>query len=163
MGGVEFVVVDRNHRPELMVSVFQHLCTSFFPDEPVGRSLGTKAEEDWLTKTIYKKALKEGRVLGARVGDIVRKTRGKWLESKLVKAFANPLSFLIPKDLHIMLKLVERAEYNTYKVFGELGCEAIYETKALSSARWHGIKGLGTELVKRSEALAKERGCSQSL
>jgi len=143
--GVEFVVVDRNHRPDLMASVFQHLCTSFFPDEPVGRSLGTKAEEDWLTKTIYKKALKdganivaldeEGRVLGARVGDIVRKTRGKWLEAKLVKAFANPLSFLIPKDLHIMLKLVTRAEYNTYQVFGELGCEAIYETKALSSAR----------------------------
>ena len=25
-------------------------------------------------------------------------------------------SFLIPKDIHIMLKLVERAEYNTYKV-----------------------------------------------
>ena len=25
-------------------------------------------------------------------------------------------SFLIPKDLHIMLKLVERAEYNTYEV-----------------------------------------------
>ena len=28
----------------------------------------------------------------------------------------NFISFLIPKDLHIMLKLVERAEYNTYKV-----------------------------------------------
>jgi len=61
-----------------------------------------------------------------------------------------------------MLKLVERAEYDTYKVLVELGCEAVYETKALSSARWHGIRGLGTELVKRSEALAKERGCSHT-
>ena len=28
----------------------------------------------------------------------------------------NFFSFLIPKDLHIVLKLIERAEYNTYKV-----------------------------------------------
>ena len=28
----------------------------------------------------------------------------------------NFISFLIPKDIHIMLKLVVRAEYNTYKV-----------------------------------------------
>ena len=33
----------------------------------------------------------KGRVLGARVGDIVRKTRGKWLETKLLKAFTNRL------------------------------------------------------------------------
>ena len=75
----------------------------------------------------------KGRVLGARVGDIVRKTKGKWLETKLVKAFTNRLrlafiillvnhknllSFLVPKDIHVMLKLVERAEYDTYKVSG---------------------------------------------
>jgi len=115
--GVQFVVVDRNHRPELMATVFQHLCTSFFPDEPVSRSLGVKPEEEWLTKAMYKKTLKDGanivalddqvlvnaesyfalrfsnkgRVLGARVGDIVRKTKGKWLETKLVKAFTSRL------------------------------------------------------------------------
>ena len=75
-------------------------------------------------------------MLGARVGEVVKRTKGKWLEAKLIKAFTNPLrfffnliksvaaavslikfsSFLIPKDIHIMLKLVERAEYNTYKV-----------------------------------------------
>ena len=76
----------------------------------------------------------KGRVLGARVGNIVRKTKGKWLETKLVKAFTNRLrltfiillvnhkknllSFLVPKDIHVMLKLVERAEYDTYKVSG---------------------------------------------
>ena len=75
----------------------------------------------------------KGRVLGARVGDIIRKTKGKWLETKLVKAFTNRLrlafiilllnhknlfSFLVPKDIHVMLKLVERAEYDTYKVSG---------------------------------------------
>ena len=30
----------------------------------------------------------------------------------------NLLSFLVPKDIHVMLKLVERAEYDTYKVSG---------------------------------------------
>ena len=68
------------------------------------------------------------------MGDIVRKTKGKWLETKLVKAFTNRLrlaliillvkhkknllSFLVPKHIHVMLKLVERAEYDTYKVSG---------------------------------------------
>ena len=36
-----FTVVSRNkikiYRPELIASVFQHLCSSFFPDEPVSR------------------------------------------------------------------------------------------------------------------------------
>ena len=56
------------------------------------------------------------------------------METKLVKAFTNRLrlafiillvnyrknllSFLVPKDIHVMLKLVERAEYDTYKVSG---------------------------------------------
>ena len=76
----------------------------------------------------------KGRVLGARVGDIIRKTKEKWLETKLVKAFTNRLrlafiillvnyrknllSFLVPKDIHVMLKLVERDEYDTHKVSG---------------------------------------------
>ena len=37
----------------------------------------------------------QGRVLGARVGEVVKRTKGKWLEAKLIKAFTNPLRFFL--------------------------------------------------------------------
>ena len=42
-----------------------------------------------------------------------------------------------------------------YKLF-------LLQDKAVCSARFHGIRGLGTEITKRSEALAAELGCTHT-
>ena len=41
-------------------------------------------------------------------------------------------------------------------MFAELSCDHIYEDVAVCSARFSGARGLGTELVRRTDALAKE-------
>ena len=52
------------------------------------------------------------------------------------------------------------AGYDVWNIFAKLGTDKIYEAKCICSARSHGIRGLGTELVRRSEVLAAERGCT---
>ena len=60
------------------------------------------------------------------------------------------------------IKLCKLINYDVWKAFDQLGCDKIYEDKAVCSARFHGIKGLGTEITKRSEALAAEMGCTHT-
>ena len=62
--------------------------------------------------------------------------------------------------MHHMLKFTKMADYNVWNMFDKLGTDKIYEAKGVCSARSHGIRGLGTELVRRSEILAVERGCT---
>ena len=68
-----------------------------------------------------------------------------------------------PKWLHTCFKLLDEVEhYDPFKTMNQLKCDVIYEDLAVSSARFHGVKGLGTELTLRSEELAKERGCTHT-
>ena len=68
-----------------------------------------------------------------------------------------------PKWLHTSFKLLDEVEhYGPFKTMNQLKCDVIYEDLAVSSARFHGIKGLGTELTLRSEEVAKERGCTHT-
>ena len=54
-----------------------------------------------------------------------------------------------PKNMHTLFKLLDFAGFkDPFAMMDELKCDAIYETKAVSSSRTHGIKGLGTELVR---------------
>ena len=69
--------------------------------------------------------------------------------------FAEPI-----KNMHHMIKFMKMADYNVWNMFDRLGTDKIYEAKGVCSARSHGIRGLGTELVRRSEILAVERGCT---
>ena len=55
---------------------------------------------------------------------------------------------------------MKMADYNVWNMFDRLETDKIYEAKGVCSARSHGIRGLGTELVRRSEILAVERGCT---
>ena len=59
-----------------------------------------------------------------------------------------------------MIKFMKMADYDVWNMFDRLGTDKIYEAKGVCSARSHGIRGLGTELVRRSEILAVERGCT---
>ena len=38
-----------------------------------------------------------------------------------------------------------------------------FKAKAVCSGRFHGIRGLGTEVVRRSERLAAELGCTHAV
>ena len=60
------------------------------------------------------------------------------------------------------MKLLGILGYDGWKMFDELGCDKIYEDAAVCSARGSGVKGLGTELCKRTETLAKELGCTHT-
>ena len=64
------------------------------------------------------------------------------------------------QGMHHALKFTKMADYNVWNMFDKLGTDKIYEAKGVCSARSHGIRGLGTELVRRSEILAVERGCT---
>ena len=64
------------------------------------------------------------------------------------------------RGLHHMINICKMAGYDVWNMFSQLGTDKIYEAKGVCSARSHGIRGLGTELVRRSEVLAAERGCT---
>merc|ERR1719427_1958512 len=73
---------------------------------------------------------------------------------------------LLPKKVSdvvlIMLKLFSQLEFDVWKIFAQPGCEMIYLDTAVCAARTSGVKGLGTELCRRSEILATELGCSHT-
>merc|ERR1712013_781583 len=96
---------------------------------------------------------KEGKILAVRLG--MRKWRSKWL-----------LKLILPPDMTkswpVMTKLFDRIEYNVWRMVEVCGCDLIYEDKAVCSARSSGIRGLGTELCRRTEKLAKELGCTHT-
>ena len=54
-----------------------------------------------------------------------------------------------PRWLAVFFKLADRMDMaGPVEMMDRLSCDSIYEDKAVSSARWHGVKGLGSELVR---------------
>ena len=82
--------------------------------------------------------------------------------------FSLPMSMLLymmPKEMQqfpIIFKFIGRLQYDVWQMFGKLNCDLIYEDKAVCSARESGVRGLGTELCRRTEELAKELGCTHT-
>merc|ERR1712130_559003 len=107
---------------------------------------------------------KEGKLMGVRVGNVTRRSAWiPWAEDKMM-GICNSLPFLLPKNLKILMKFCQPAwlDFKPYKILSEIPCEVMYDDKAVCSARWHGVKGLGTELVRRSEEVARGRGCTHT-
>jgi len=99
-----------------------------------------------------------------RLGHVTKRSAwGPWIEDK-VFALIKMLIFLMPKSIQIAILIFspDWVDYQPYKMLAKLPCEVMYDDKAVSSARWHGVKGLGTELVRRSEELARSRGCTHT-
>jgi len=164
--GVKFEVV----KLDMIDAVLEHLTKDFFPDEPIFRSLGLNLSNGTMMWE-YKKSLEqgfsiaavntEGKILGVRIGVILKNDCGTWLMAKVLNMF-NLMSCCLPQWMNVFQLLAARLEFNTFEQFGKLGCNSIYEDKALCSARWHGFRGLGTELVRRTETLARSNGCSHT-
>jgi len=170
--GVFFKVVDE----DMDKAILNHLQESFFPDEPIFRSLGINLDNSAILRSVYADALKDrssiaavdkdGRIMGVRVGDVVSRSMGwaPWIIEKFF-GYLKPIMkmFNTPRWIAVFLRLGDQLTYvGPLEMLDRLNCDSIYDDKAVSSARWHGIKGLGSELVRRTEALAKERGCSHT-
>jgi len=170
--GIQFKIIDNEMIPAVLDFMWEH----FMPDEPIGRSLGV--ERNWVVDELYfGEALKDGcsiaaldkdgNIIGARIG--MRKMRSKWMSWVLDRLPFNmptwimnlmPLPESSLKSLPVMLKIFTQLEYDVWKMFNKFGCDLIYEDKAVCSARTSGVRGLGTELCKRTEDLARDLGCT---
>ena len=54
-----------------------------------------------------------------------------------------------PRWLAVFFKLADQIDMaGPVAMMDRLNCDSIYEDKALSSGRWHGVKGLGAELLR---------------
>jgi len=172
--GIQFKIIE----PDMFQEVLEFMWKHFMPDEPIGRSLGVT--RSWLVDEAYfGEAMKdgssivaldkEGNIIGARIG--MRKWRSKWLSWMIDRIPFNmptwmmnmmPLPGNSKETLPVILKLFTLLDYNVWRMFDVVGCDLIYEDKAVCSARTSGVRGLGTELCRRTGELAKSLGCSHT-
>ena len=173
--GVTFKIITDDMAPQ----VTDFMWKNFFPNEPTNRSLGS-VEPNWLKNQMPAMASiktgvsiaavnENGEILAVRLG--VVKNRNEywtWIMEKILSwllSFAIICSFF-PKSMKktwVAIKLFEKINYDAWAMFDKLGCDKLYEDKAVCSARDHGIRGLGTEIVRRSERLAADLGCTHTV
>ena len=54
-----------------------------------------------------------------------------------------------PKWAAVFLKLADAIGVDgPLQMMDQLKCDSVYEDVAVSSARWHGVRGVGSELVR---------------
>ena len=166
---VVFKVIDSSLDERVKSFMWEH----FFPDEPISRSLDIQ-RVPWLDRLFHDDVLKDrssmaalgkdGEILAVRLGKVVRK------EDHFNRALERFMISLLKYcgwggnlyKMKIYAKVGELIKFNIGEYFKQYNCTKIYECKALCSARSHGIKGLGTEMVRRTEELSKELGCTHS-
>ena len=167
--GIQFKVIT----PEMYEDVMDFLWTHFFADEPVTQSLGVK-RLGFADKYVFPDAFRQncsmvaldrcGNLLAVRVGHI--KTRDGWTAWLMDRLFQLlPFSLLSTwwpslEKLPILVKLLRTIDYNVWTKFDLWNCHSVYEGLAVCSARTHGVRGLGTEIVRRCDDIAREKGCS---
>lgn len=172
--GITFSVIPTSRFDEVCEMIHDNLC----PDEPVTRSLRLcqpgSVLNRFMRRFYWKEFLKDGRsmmavdkdnkVVGARVGRKVTKTaysgiqRGDaWFRKSL-----SAIKCILPqnwKRMLIIYPLLEAAGYNVGQSFDKLGCNTIYESAGIVVGKDARGLGLGTELARRTKALAAECGC----
>jgi len=168
--GLKFVIITPDMFPAAMDFMWEH----FFPDEPISRSIGLtrhwSVDEYHMLESMKDQSSiaaldKEGKIVGCRLGN---RKRYSWFNWKLDKITISVLLRFWPQfspgpaiqRLDVGLKLIRKIGYDPYPLFAEKGCQMMYEDKAVCAARVAGVRGLGTEITRRSELLAKELGCT---
>ena len=161
--------------PEMFPTVTDFMWENFFSDEPMARSV--KMTKNWLTDRYFLvDTMKDGcsiaavdkddNIVGARLG--IRRRRSDWIGWIMDRSFfllpTGFLWFVLPKEFEampIIQELFNKVEFNAWAMFDHptFGCDLIYEPKALCSARSFRMKGLATELCRRTENLARDLGC----
>ena len=167
--GIQFKVIT----PDMYKDVMDFLWIHLFPAEPVSRSLGLK-RLGFVDKYVFPDAFRQncsmvaldpsGNILAVRVGHIKNKNNwGAWLTDKAFQYV--PYRFLSRwwpslEKVPIMVKLLRTIDYNVWTKFDLWNCDSVYEGLAICSARTHGVRGLGTELVRRCDDIAREKGAA---
>lgn len=168
--GVTFKVIDASMDEQVKNFMWQH----YYPDEPLSRSLDIKRNA-FLDENHLQDSLKDrsslaavdqsGRILAVRLGKVVRKSQWyiKWGDAVFMMGLmACGCCCIKASTRHkfdVVFKFGERLEFDVWKFFDKYQCQAIYDDRGLCSARGHGIRGLGAELIRRSEELGRQRGC----
>merc|ERR1712218_81018 len=142
--------------------VSDFLWTNFFPDEPLIRSLDMD-KKNWLVDETYildniKRGAcvaavdDKGEVLAVRLG--VVRNRNDHFTRIFERAFNSFFKYsftckLLPEACRktwVVSKLFKIINYDVWSMFDQLGCDRIYDDKAVCSGRSHRIQGLGTEV-----------------
>ena len=168
--GIQFKIINE----DLMVPVCDFMWEYFFPDEPVSRSLNIIRHPS-MDDEILKDAMedgssmaaidKNGAIIGVRIGK--RKKKSQWTLKMFEKHFDSLPDAVVSTmsgntGMPTYRKLLALVGFDVWKMFAELGCDQIYEDVGVCSARFSGVKGLGTELVRRTDLLAKELGATHT-
>jgi len=172
--GITFSVVPEEKGDE----VVQFMNDYFIPDEPIFRSLDYNPTTNskmmnWMASYYMKSEAvipgtsvmatdKDGKIIGLRLGH--KSTKDKTISQQ---NFVEWISWLVPmfvwkfsygKLAHLM-RLMRDIKYAPHKAYDELGCEVMYEGISVVVAKEARVRGLGTELVRRSMDLAAKHGC----
>lgn len=172
--GVDTIkVIDETLDNKVIKFMWDH----FFPDEPISRSLQITTPNWFVSEFYLREMLKDrssvvaldshGNVLAVRLARVIRKDDWYvWLLETTLWFLVSYFSFLLPKRVATVLgtifRLFEKLRYNVFDALKQYECDAMYECQGLCSARFHGIKGLGTALVLKSEKVAMQKGCTHA-
>lgn len=173
--GIKFVIIKDDMYEAVKDFYWEH----FIPDEPCSRSLGmTRGSfmDKFVLPDIFNHKCSiaainaNSDILAIRLAQI--RCRGQWFDKMMERMFMKVFNsermtaMLLGESWRrtgsTFIKMAKILNYDVWGAFDQLGCDKIYEDKAVCSARFHGIKGLGTEITKRSEALAAEMGCTHT-
>jgi len=164
--GITFSIIPPARYEEARSFMYTH----FFPDEPLCRSLGV-GQENYLLDSIYiYAALKDGscvmatnnedEIIGIRFGKVVNQSDYTFHLVALKYMFWW-FSWFVPSSYQFISRILlfnHKINYDVYKMFDDLG-DVIYEGLCVCVSVSSRVKGLGTELIKQSMQIARDRGC----
>merc|ERR1711892_556052 len=169
--GIKFKTIKEDKFNEVLDFLNEHFC----PAEPITRSMlglgRSKIMDHFFLDALKQEASvaaydKDGALMGIRIAQIEDASEwGSWLTLTFLYSLTFVPTFLMPgwlKMIPVWVLLAAKTEYDVFQKFRSLGANRIYDGRCVCSARFHGVKGLGTELVLRGNELAKSKGCSHT-
>jgi len=169
--GIDFKLITE----DLISPVLDLMWTEYIPEDPLSRSLGER--RSWLSDQLHiydhlvhgggVVAVRDGQVVGYRCGKVVNRTNWlDWLLSKLLGWIALSINW-ISRDFFwstsVKLKLEKALDSSIWSHFTRLNCSSIYEDRGVCVSASDRGKGLGAELVRRGELVAKWLGCEYTV
>lgn len=171
--GISFSLIPSSRYSDVVSFCY----ANFYPDEPMSRSLGIcqpgGTRNFLMDKFFIKDALKDGvsmmatdtrdNIVAVRIGKVVRRSQVQSVSlSDVILKVTSWLLPVLPKEysqFFLLIDLFNKMNYDVVKAFDKLDCDVMYEDSLLSTAKESRVKGLGTELVRRSLDIARGKGC----
>jgi len=167
--GIKFSIIPEEKYEEAKAFLYKN----FFPDEPCCRSLGVALDgspnylvdsffvyDSLKDKSCIMATNKDGNIIGIRFGKVVHASDSTWYWYALKKLFYW-IEWITPSSYQYINKMMffnDKVNYDVYQMFTELG-DVIYEGRCVCVSSENRVKGLGTELIRQSMQVARERGC----